>query len=296
MAKSKVYFTKDLTSDGLIRIYNALDRELRGKVAVKISTGEPGGHNFLQPKLIGPLVNKLGGTIVECCTAYRGKRFDAKSHFKAVEDHGFTAIAPCDIMDEKSEIRIPIPFDGHLKGYDIVGENIRNYNSMLMLSHFKGHAMGGFGGALKNMSIGVASRNGKAWIHSVGRTADPDAMWGMIEDQDGFLESMAEACLGVVTYFKPENMAYVNVANRLSIDCDCDSNPHEPEMADIGIFASLDPVALDKSCYDAIMNSPDKGKASLVKRMLDKHAIHLVDTAQKLGLGSEEYEIVNIDK
>ncbi|MCH5163557.1 MAG: DUF362 domain-containing protein [Clostridiales bacterium] len=295
MAKSKVYFTKELTSDGLIKIYEAMGRDLQSKVAVKISTGEPGGHNFLQPKLIKGLVNKLSGTIVECCTAYRGKRFDAAHHWQAIKDHGFTDIAPCDIMDEEGEVKIPVTGGKHLKGYNLVGTHISNYKSMLMLSHFKGHAMGGFGGALKNMSIGVASRNGKAWIHSVGRTEDPDAMWGMTEDQDGFLESMAEACLSVVTYYGAENMAYINVANRLSIDCDCDSNPHEPEMADIGIFASLDPVALDKCCYDTIMNSDDKGKASLVNRMLKKHAIHLVDTAEKLGLGSEEYELVNID-
>ncbi len=292
--KSKVYFTKDISSKGLVAIYDALNVELKGPVAVKISTGEPGGHNFLQPTLIGELAKKLDGTIVECCTAYRGKRFDVANHHKAIEDHGFTKIARCDIMDEEGEIKIPVPYDGHLHGYNIVGTHIANYKSMLMLSHFKGHAMGGFGGALKNMSIGVASRNGKAWIHSVGKTADPDAMWGMLDDQDGFLESMAEACLGVVNYFGKENMAYINVANRLSIDCDCDSNPHEPEMADIGIFASLDPVALDKCCYDTIMNSTDKGKKSLVDRMLKLHAIHTVDTAEKLGLGSEDYEIINL--
>ena len=162
-----------------------------------------------------------------------------------------------------------------------------------MLSHFKGHAMGGFGGALKNMSIGVASRNGKAWIHSSGHTTVPDKLWDYVDDQDGFLESMAEACKAVVTFFKPENMAYINVANRLSIDCDCDSNPHEPEMADIGIFASLDPVALDQCCYDQIMNSSDPGKQSLVDRMLDRNAIHTVESAAELGLGSRDYEIID---
>ncbi len=295
MGKSKVYFTKDITSDGLIKIYEALGVELKDKVAVKISTGEPGGHNFLNPKLIEPLVTKLKGTIVECCTAYRGKRFDVKSHWQAIKDHGFMDIAPCDIMDEEGEIKIPLEGGEHLDGYDIVGSHISRYSSMLMLSHFKGHAMGGFGGALKNMSIGVASRNGKAWIHSVGRTTDPDKMWGLIDDQDGFLESMAEACKAVVTYFKPENMAYINVANNLSIDCDCDSNPHAPEMADIGIFASLDPVALDQCCYDQIMNSKDEGKASLINRMLERHAIHTVERAAELGLGNREYEIVSID-
>lgn len=295
MEKSKVYFTKDISSDGLIKIFEALDRNLKGKVAIKISTGEPGGHNFLNPKLIAQLVNKLNGTIVENCTAYRGKRFNVDEHWKAIKDHGFLDIAPCDIMDEDGEIKIPLEGGKHLKGFDLVGDHIKNYKSMLMLSHFKGYAMGGFGGALKNMSIGVASRNGKAWIHSVGITENPDECWNHIEDQDGFLESMAEACKAVVTYFKPENMAYINVANNLSIDCDCDSNPHTPEMADIGIFASLDPVALDKCCYDQIMNSNDPGKQSLVNRMIEKHAIHTVEEAEGLGIGTMQYELIDID-
>ncbi len=250
----------------------------------------------MNPKLIKPLIDKLNGTIVECCTAYRGKRYEVNEHWKAIKDHGFMDIAPCDIMDEEGEIKIPLEGGTHLNGYDIVGSHITRYNSMLMLSHFKGHAMGGFGGALKNMSIGVASRNGKAWIHSVGHTTVPDKLWDYVSDQDGFLESMAEACKAVVTFFKPENMAYINVANNLSIDCDCDSNPHAPEMADIGIFASIDPVALDQCCYDQIMNSTDPGKQSLVNRMLKLHAIHTVETAEKLGIGSRQYQIVDIDK
>ena len=295
MEKSKVYFTKDISSEGLIKIYEALCVELKGKVAVKISTGEPGGHNFLNPNLIKGLVNRLNGTIVECCTAYRGKRFDASDHWNAIKDHGFMDIAPCDIMDEDGEIGIPINGGKHLQNVNYVGDHIKNYDSMLMLSHFKGHAMGGFGGALKNMSIGVASRNGKAWIHSVGFTTDPDEMWKHVDDQDGFLESMAEADKSVVDYFGKENMVYINVANNLSIDCDCDNNPHDPEMKDIGIFASLDPVAIDQCCYDQIINSTDSGKQSLVDRMHEKHAIHTVEAAEELGLGSREYELINID-
>lgn len=295
MNKSKVYFTKDISSIGLIKIFEALKTNLNGKVAVKISTGEPGGHNFLNPKLIAPLVKKIDGTIVENCTAYRGRRFDASEHWKAIKEHGFFDIAPCDILDEEGEMKIPVNGGKHLKGYNLVGNHIKNYDSMLMLSHFKGHAMGGFGGALKNMSIGVASRNGKAWIHSVGRTEDPDDCWNFIEDQDGFLESMAEACKSVVDFFKPSNIVYINVANNLSIDCDCDNNPHAPEMKDIGIFASIDPVAIDQCCYDIVMNSKDLGKESLVKRMIEKHAIHTVEEANRLNLGSREYEIVNID-
>ncbi len=295
MEKSKVYFTKDISSEGLIKIFDALNTDLKGKVAVKISTGEPGGHNFLNPNLIKGLVNKLNGTIVECLTAYRGKRFDVESHYQAIKDHGFMDIAPCDIMDEEGAMEIPINGGKHLQGKNIVGTHLKNYDSMLMLSHFKGHAMGGFGGALKNMSIGVASKAGKSWIHSVGITADPDEMWGHIDDQDGFLESMAEADKAVVDFFGKENMAYINVMNNISIDCDCDSNPHDPEMADIGIFASLDPVALDQCCYDEIMNSNDSGKQSLVNRMEEKHAIHTVEEAANLGIGSREYEVINID-
>lgn len=292
---AKVYFTKDISSTGLIKIYEALGRDLKGKVAVKISSGEPGGHNFLNPNLIKGLVDKLQGTIVECNTAYRGKRFDSENHWQALKDHGFMDIAPCDIMDEEGEVVLPFEGGKHLQGKNYVGSHINNYDSMLMLSHFKGHAMGGFGGALKNMSIGVASSNGKAWIHSVGITTDPDEMWNHTDDQDGFLESMAEADKAVITHFGEENMAYINVVNNISIDCDCDSNPHEPEMKDIGIFASLDPVALDQCCYDTIMNSADEGKASLVKRMTDLHAIHTVEEAAALGLGSREYEIISID-
>lgn len=295
MEKSIVYFTNNISSEGLIKIYESLGANLKGKVAVKISTGEPGGHNFLNPNLIKGLVNKLDGTIVECCTAYRGKRFDVESHLQAIKDHGFMDIAPCDIMDSDGEIEIPVNGGKHLKGINIVGSHLQNYDSMLMLSHFKGHAMGGFGGALKNMSIGVASRNGKAWIHSVGITKNPDTMWEHINDQNGFLESMAEADKAVVDYMKPENIVYINIANNISIDCDCDANPHDPEMSDIGIFASLDPVALDQCCYDAIMNSNDEGKSSLVNRMLEKNAIHIVEEAEKLGIGTHEYEIISID-
>lgn len=295
MSKSIVYFTKDISEEGLIKIYEKLGVELKGKVAVKISTGEPGGHNYLNPNLIKGLVNKLNGTIVECNTAYQGKRYESKDHWQAIKDHGFMDIAPCDIMDEEGEIAIPVNGGVHLQNKNYVGSHIKNYDSMLMLSHFKGHAMGGFGGALKNMSIGVASRNGKAWIHSVGRTTNPEKMWSLIEDQDGFLESMAEADKAVIEYFKKENMAYINIANNISIDCDCDSNPKDPEMKDIGIFASLDPVALDQCCYDTIINSTDEGKESLIERMHEKHAIHTVEEAANLGIGNREYDLISID-
>ena len=295
MEKSIVYFTKDISANGLMKIYEALNTSLTGKVAVKISTGEPGGHNFLQPKLIAPLVQKLNGTIVECCTAYQGRRLDPKDHWEAIKEHGFLDIAPCDIMDEDGEIQIPVRNSKHLQGYNIVGKNINNYDSMLVLSHFKGHPLGGFGGALKNISIGIASTRGKAWLHSSGHTKDITKMWDYFGYQNEFLESMAEACSSIVDHYTPSNMAYINVANRLSIDCDCNPHPAEPEMADIGIFASLDPVALDQACYDAIINSNDAGKAKLVARMKEKNAIHLVEWANTLGVGTREYEVVDID-
>lgn len=293
--KSIVYFTKDISSQGLMKIYEALGVELKGKVAIKLSSGEPGGHNFLNPNLIKDFVQKLDGTIVECCTAYHGKRYDATSHYQVMKDHGFADIAPCDIMDSEGEIELHFEGGKHLNGINYVGSHLTNYDSMVMLSHFKGHAMGGFGGALKNMSIGIASRNGKAWIHSVGITTDTEDMWNYIDNQDGFLESMAEADKAIIDYFGPENLIYINILNRLSIDCDCDSNPKDPEMADIGIMASIDPVALDQCCYDTIMNSKDTGKDSLVTRMQEKHAIHTVEEAENLGLGSRNYEILSLD-
>ncbi len=294
MEKSKVYFTSEISSESLIKIYDKLSTELKGKVAVKISTGEPGGHNFLNPNLISGLVNKLNGTIIECCTAYGGKRQNPKEHWKTIDEHGFKKIASCDIMDEFGEIEIPV-INGLRLDKDIVGKNIDLYDSILCLSHFKGHAMGGFGGALKNMSIGIASTHGKAYIHSAGKLTDPLKIWSNLPEQDYFLESMADAAKAVIDYKKKENIVYINVANNLSIDCDCDSNPHKPEMADIGIFASLDPVAIDKACYDAVINSKDPGKKALIERMNSRHGIHTIDSAFKLGLGNTEYEIINID-
>lgn len=293
MEKSKVYFTKNITPEGLIKIYDILEKKLTGKVAVKISTGEPGGHNFLNPNLIKDLVQKLNGTIVECNTAYGGKRMSAEDHLQTVKDHGFTAIADVDIMDSEGDMAIPVTGGTHLKE-NYVGSNLKNYDSMLMLSHFKGHAMGGFGGALKNMSIGVASSECKAWIHTAGKTRNPSELWANLPEQDAFLESMAEADESVITYMKG-NILYINVVNNLSIDCDCDSNPEAPCMKDIGIVASLDPVACDKACLDLVYNSEDEGKHRLIERIESKHGIHTVEHAEKLGIGSMEYELIDID-
>lgn len=294
MEKSKVYFTKEITSKSLVKIYEALGVDLQGKVAVKISTGEPGGHNFLKPNLIKDLVTKLEGTIVECNTAYNGKRNTNEAHWQAIKDHGFLDIAPVDLMDEEGELSIPVKNGFHLTE-NLVGSHIDKYDSMLMLSHFKGHAMGGFGGALKNMSIGVASSNGKANIHTAGKVKTPSELWDNVPEQDLFLESMADACESVMSYMGPENIVYINVANNLSVDCDCDSNPDEPEMKDLGIFASTNPVALDQACYDAVINSDDPGKKALIERMNSRHGIHTVEAANKLGLGNREYEIIEID-
>ena len=290
---ARVYFCPTITPESLVAMYEALKHPLKDKVAVKISTGEPGGHNFLQPALIAPLVNRLKGTIVECCTAYKGRRLDPKEHWKAIEEHGFKAIAPCDIMDEFGDMPIPVKDGFHLKE-NLVGKHLANYGSILMLSHFKGHAMAGFGGALKNMSIGIASTRGKTNIHTAGVTLEHTKLFSNLPKQDFFLESMADACKAVMAYKGAENIVYINIANRLSVDCDCSSYPETPKMGDLGIFASTDPVALDQACYDAVVNSKDPGKAALIERMDSRHGIHTVEAAVQHGLGVRKYELVTL--
>ena len=293
MEKSKVYFTKEITSESLIKIYEQVGKELKGNVAIKISTGEPGGHNFLNPNLIKGLVNKLNGTIVECNTAYAGRRNNTEEHWKAIKEHGFMDIAKVDIMDENGDIAIPIKNGTHLKE-NYVGKNIENYDSMLMLSHFKGHQMGGYGGALKNMSIGIASSRGKTWIHTAGKTNNPSEIWSNVAEQDHFLESMAEADESVVSYMNG-NIVYINVMNNLSIDCDCNSNPEAPCMADIGITASIDPVACDKASLDFVYNSNDIGKDRLIERIESRHGIRTIEHAEELGIGTTNYELIELD-
>lgn len=289
----KVYFFKEISSDNLVKIYEALGREAKGKVAVKLSTGEPGGHNFLQPSLIKALVQKVNGTIVECNTAYGGGRADTESHLKAAADHGFTAIAPVVIMDAEGEVELPVEGGKRLK-FDIVGKDFLNYDFTIILSHFKGHAMGGFGGAIKNMSIGIASSNGKAWIHSAGKTRVPAEAWKNLPEQDDFLESMAEAAKAVADHCG-DRILYISVANNLSVDCDCDASPEEPRMGDIGILASLDPVALDRACTDLVRSSEDPGKVHLIERIDSRHGMHTLDHAEALGMGSQKYELVTLD-
>lgn len=296
-ALPKVYMTTEITPEGLMRVYQALGVKAEGNVAVKISTGEPGGKNYLKPALIGQLVQAVEGTIVECNTAYRGRRFSSEEHLKAAREHGFFEIANVDIMDADGEIKIPVQDTTHLK-YNLVGENIKKYDFMINLAHFKGHAMGGFGGVLKNQSIGVASRNGKAYIHSVGNTEDPNEMWGFTGDQIGFLESMAAAAQSVHEYFGEGNILYINVMNNMSIDCDCSFHPADPLLKDVGILASTDPVALDQACLDIIFNiTPEEGNDNgpLLERIKALHGTHIVDYAASIGLGSKEYELVDID-
>ncbi len=288
-----VYFIEEITPENLVRIYEALGRKAEGRVAVKVSTGEPGGHNFLQPTLIADLVHKVGGTIVECNTAYGGGRSDTENHLKAAADHGFTSIADVDIMDADGEVALSVKGGRHLKE-DFVGRNYLNYDFTVILSHFKGHAMGGFGGAIKNMSIGIASSKGKAWIHSAGKTKDQNKVWGDLPAQDDFLESMAEAAKAVADHCG-DKILYISVANNLSVDCDCDSSPEDPKMGDIGIFASLDPVALDKACVDMVRASKDHGKIHLIERIDSRHGMHTLDYGEKIGLGSQEYRLVRLD-
>ena len=294
-APAKVYMTRDISPAGLKAVYEALGRPAEGrKVAVKISTGEPGGNNYLKPALIGDLVREVKGTIVECNTAYGGGRAATEDHLKAAADHGFTAIAPVDIMDAEGEVRLPVEGGRHL-AYDIVGERFLEYDFVVVLSHFKGHAMGGFGGAIKNISIGIASSAGKAWIHSAGKTTDVGKVWGNLPPQDDFLEAMAEAARAIVDHCG-ERILYINVMNNLSVDCDCDAHPEPPRMGDIGILASLDPVALDKACVDQVYASPDEGKVHLIERMESRHGIHTLEHAEALGIGSQQYELVDLDK
>ncbi len=292
MEKAKVYFTKEITPESLVKIYEALGVELKGKVGVKISTGEPGGHNYLKPELIKDIVNKLNANIIECCTAYAGRRMDPKEHMEAVKEHGFTEIANVDIMDAEGEFEIPA--NGKHLDVNIVGEHLKNYDSILNLAHFKGHAMGGFGGVIKNQSIGIASTAGKTYIHTAGATRKASELWDRLPEQNAFLESMAESAKSVADYMKG-NILYIDVMNNLSVDCDCDSNPEDPCMKDIGILASVDPVAVDQACIDLIWNSDDAGKEHFKERVERQKGRHILPYAEEIGLGTREYELISID-
>ncbi len=281
-----VYMTEDISAEGLVAIYEALGASPSGNIAVKLSTGEP-GSNYLRTDLIGELVKSFDNpTIVECNTAYGGSRANTAMHYQVAEDHGYTAIANVDIMDEHGSMTIPVSGGDNLTE-NYVGANFQNYDYYIVLSHFKGHAMAGFGGAIKNISIGIASSEGKAHIHSGGTGG---SMWS--GEQDAFLESMAEAGKSVSDYLEG-NILYINVMNRLSVDCDCDGNPSEPDMHDIGILASFDPVAVDQACIDLVYAAQDGD--SLVERIESRNGLHTLEQAEKIGLGSREYKLENID-
>lgn len=299
---STVYFTQEITPQSLVKIFEALGVEPTGNVCVKISTGEGGNNHYLKPALIGDLVKKVDGTIVECCTAYGGTRQDPAKHWQTIREHGFDTIAKVDIMDEFGEMNIPVADTTHIK-YDIVGDHLANYDFMINLAHFKGHAMGGFGGVLKNASIGVASTGGKCYIHSAGGTTDPGVLWDNIAKQDDFIESMAAAAQGVHNYMNAKSqdgsprVVYIDVMNNMSVDCDCDGHPATPEIEDMGILASLDPVALDQACWDKVRNyTPKEGSnnAPLVERVTSRHGEHILPYSEQIGLGSTKYQIVEL--
>ena len=296
MEKAKVYFCKEITKENLIKIYEKLGVELPGNVGIKVSTGEKGSRGYLKADLIKPLVDKLNGTIIECNTAYPGSRNDAETHLKLAKEHGFVDMGQgVEIMDGIGEFKIPVHKGKHLE-YDIIGEGFKHYDSILNLAHGKGHMMGGFGANLKNQSIGIASRNGKAYIHSCGQTADPDKCWECKYEQSDFIESMAEAAKAVSDYLEENNkpIVYITIANVISVDCDCDCNQKDPVMADIGIFASLDPVANDQAFIDAIWNSTDPGKEQMKERIDTRVGRHITEYAESLGLGTTEYELIEI--
>ena len=295
MEKSKVYFTKEITPESVVKIYEALGISLPGKVAIKLHSGEKGNQNYIRPEFVRPIVEKLNATIVECNAAYGGARNTTEKHKRLIEEHHWTKYFDVDIMDEEGpDVELDIP-NGKVLKKDFVGKHINNYDSMLVLSHFKGHPMGGYGGALKQLSIGVASSEGKSWIHSAGQSKDQYTIWNNLPEQDLFLESMADAASSVVKHFKG-NIAFINVMCNLSVDCDCCAVAEDPCMKDIGILASLDPIAIDQACIDLVYNSKDQGRDHFVERVERQHGIHTIEAAAELGFGTREYELIDIDK
>ena len=288
MEKPKVYFTRDLSPAGAIRAFDMLGIKLEGNVAVKLHSGEPGNQNFLRPAFMKDIVEHVNGTIVECNTAYDGGRNTTEAHKKTMLLHGWTEIADVDIMDAEGEMELPVHGGKHLD-VNFVGKDLADYDSMLVLSHFKGHPMGGYGGALKNISIGIASSYGKAYIHGV---KDVNAIW--TADHDSFLECMADAAKSVVEYMHGK-MAYVNIMCNMSVDCDCCAVAADPKIKDIGILSSLDPVALDQACLDLVYASNDEGKADLIERIESRHGVHTIEAAAEIGVGSREYELIDMD-
>ncbi len=292
--KSKVYFTKTITPEKVIEMYKATGKELTGKVAAKVHSGEEGNQNYLRPEVWKPVIDFVEGTVVECNTAYDGQRNTTAKHMKLMKSHGWTEYFDVDLMDaEGPDLKLEIP-DGLAIKENLVGKNMANYDSMLVLAHFKGHPMGGYGGALKQLSIGCASTAGKCWIHSAGKTTEQSEFWDNVAEQDTFCEAMADAAGSVIDYFKG-NVVYINIMCNLSVDCDCCEVAENPCMKDIGILASTDPVALDQACVDLIDKSDDPGRNHLWERIESRHGVHTIEAAEKLGYGSREYELVTVE-
>ncbi len=287
MKKVKVYFTKAITPEAVVQLYHTLGVSLPGKVAVKVHSGEVGNQNFIRPPFFAPVIALVQGTIVEANTAYEGKRNTTKEHWETMKMHGWTDVAPVDILDEEDEMTLSVP-NGKRIAVNYVGGHLKNYDSMLVLSHFKGHPMGGFGGALKNISIGLASAQGKAYIHGAGEL---EKIW--TADHDAFLESMADAAQSVVSHFDGK-MVFINVMCNMSVDCDCCAVAEDPAIADIGMLASLDPVALDQACLDLVYQSEDPGRDHLLERIESRNGVHTIEAAQKLGVGTREYELITL--
>ena len=292
MEKAKVYFTKEITPESIVKMYEVVGKELPGKVAVKVHSGEEGNQNYLHPEFMRKIIERVNGTVIECNTAYEGARNSTEKHEKLMEKHGWTKYFDVDIMDADEDIELEIP-NGKVIKKNFVGKNMENYDSMLVLSHFKGHPMGGYGGALKQLSIGCASTEGKVWIHSAGTNKDQNTFWDNLPKQDKFLESMADAAESVVDFFKG-NIVYINVMCNMSVDCDCCAKAEDPCMGDIGVLASLDPIAIDKACIDLVKKSNDPGKDHLLERITSRNGEHTIDAAADLGYGTKEYELIEI--
>lgn len=293
MGKAKVYFTKEITPESVVNMYETLGLELPGKVAVKLHSGEQGNQNYIRPEFVKAMVERVNGTVVECNTAYGGARNSTEKHKKLIEEHGWTKYFNVDLMDaEGPDMELSIP-NGKVIKENFVGKNLKNYDSMLVLSHFKGHPMGGYGGALKQLSIGVASSQGKSWIHSAGKTKDQTILWDNLPEQNKFLEAMADSASSIVEYFKGK-IVFINVMCNLSVDCDCCAKAEDPCMKDIGILASLDPIAIDQACIDLIYHSKDPGRDHFVQRVERKNGIHTIEAAQELGFGTREYERIDV--
>lgn len=293
MEKAKVYFIKEITPENVVKIYKKLGVELPGKVAVKLHSGERGNQNYLRPEFVKPIVDKVNGTVVECNTAYGGARNTTEKHVELMKEHGWSKYFNVDIMDAKEDIKIDIP-NGKVIKENYLGKDIENYDSMLVLSHFKGHPMGGYGGALKQLSIGCASSVGKSWIHSAGVVKEQEKLFDNIAKQNRFLEAMADAASSVHNMFKGK-IAYINVMCNMSVDCDCCAVAEDPCMKDIGILASLDPIAIDQACIDLVYNSKDPGRDHFVERVERQNGVHTIEAASELGFGTREYELIEIE-